>query len=118
MPHPSYYEEGGARVGISRGGHSHMRNTYGCDREHGEVTRPRRFFLVGHRVTKVFQAAQNKVAFHALRVILWRAGLYILISCGRNCMLRATRYPAFRRVGSGKVTIYVLGKFRALWGEP
>ena len=67
---------------LARGGHSHMRNTYGCDRGHSEVTRPRRFFLVGHRVTKVFQAAQNghrvidKAAFHALRVILWRAGLY------------------------------------------
>ena len=66
----------------SRGGHSHMRNTYGCDRGHSEVTRPRRLFLVGHRVTKVFQAAQNshrvinKVVFHVLRVILGRAGLY------------------------------------------
>ena len=26
---------------------------------HDEVTRPRRFFLVGHRVTKVFKTAQN-----------------------------------------------------------
>ena len=61
-------------AGNSRGGHSHMRNTYGCDQGHSEVTRPRRFFLVGHRVTKVFQAAQNshgvidKAAFHVLRV--------------------------------------------------
>ena len=56
-----------------------MRNTYGCDRGRSEVTE---VFLVGHRVTKVFQATQNghrvidKAVFHALRVILWRAGLY------------------------------------------
>ena len=66
----------------SRGGHSHMCNTYGCNRGYSEVTRPGRLFLVGHRVTKVFQAAQNshrvidKAVFYALCVILRRAGLY------------------------------------------